>query len=262
MNLKAHRLAREADRVRDWIERELPLDSLGRPLEVFVELPSTNDRLKELALGGAPEGAAVIALSQTHGRGQQGRRWISPPGKGLYLSVLLRPAPENADGAWLAMAAATAVADTLSAAGIPQVSIKPPNDVMTGGRKIAGVLIEPRIGGSGMEFAVVGIGLNLFHTPEDFLSLPPERPATSCRMEGVPIELADAALRVLRALMKRYRQAIHSPRCGDLRTDWAALRGCSSTSCNERKTGAPSQSTFGAQPGMMRNGNGASPVTA
>lgn len=224
MNPDPARELREAHRLRRWIERKLPPEALGRPLELFAELPSTNDYLKGLALEGAPEGAAVVALSQTRGRGQPGRSWISPPNKGLYLSVLLRPPPERAEGPWLAAASALAVADALTSAGVPAISIKPPNDVLAHGRKIAGVLVEPRIGRRGMEFAVAGLGVNLTHGPDDFAALPPERPATSCRMEAVELDLPGALLRVLVALTERYRQ-LAPPRRAELSAAWSAFGG-------------------------------------
>lgn len=206
MNPDPDILLREAAGLSRLIERALPKDSLGHPLEILAETTSTNDVLKERAQAGAAEGTAVLALAQTRGRGQQGRPWISPAGKGLYLSVLLRPHSQALDGGRIAALAADAVRAVLAEAGVPALTIKPPNDVLAGGRKIAGVLVEPRIGRTGCEFAVVGIGVNLKHTAGDFASLPPDRPATSCLIEGVDLSVAQAAARVLRRLTRLYRR--------------------------------------------------------
>ena len=186
-----------SDTLRNSILPRLTPTGMGWSLQVHERLTSTSDRLKDLAQAGAPEGTVVIALEQTRGRGRRGRRWHSPPGKGLYVSVLLRPGGPAAEAGWHAVAAALAVARTLERLGVPSLTVKPPNDVLAGGRKIAGVLIEPRIGGGEIEFVVAGIGVNVRHTPEDFLGSRIEDRATSCAMEGVGATLTDVAAGVL-----------------------------------------------------------------
>jgi BirA family biotin operon repressor/biotin-[acetyl-CoA-carboxylase] ligase len=173
---------------------------LGRPLHLFDRIESTNDECKRLAEAGAPAGTLVLAWEQTRGRGRLERSWHSPPGAGLYLSVLLRPggAPESA--AALPGLAARAVADALAAAGVPEPRVVPPNDVLTGGRKIAGVLVEPRVGARRIDFAVVGIGVNLGQAPGDWAAVELRRPATSCSMEGVRLTVEAAAASILNAL--------------------------------------------------------------
>ncbi len=179
--------------------------TLGLPLEAYEELPSTNDRLRDRAVAGAPEGATVLALSQTRGRGRRGRAWQSAPGRGLYLSVLLRPDWPAAEAGRLAIAGGLAVARALDRAGIAGVAIKHPNDVLVHGRKIAGVLIEPRIGGGRIEFAVVGIGLNLAQTEDDWSGTELAGRATSCALEGRPLTIEEAATAVLDDLDTVYR---------------------------------------------------------
>ena len=213
-----------AERLCRRIERQLPAGALGHPLEVHAELPSTNDRAKARALEGAPHGAAVIAIAQTRGRGRQGRAWVSLPGKGLYLSVLLRPGLPAGESAWLSVAAALAVAELLATAGVPRVTVKAPNDVFAGGRKIAGVLVEPRLDHGRIEFAVVGIGLNLAQEPGDWCGTGVEERATSCRMEGIDLPPAEAAARLLAGLAEAFRAAAGPGRAG-LRARWTALGG-------------------------------------
>jgi len=134
-------------------------------LEWHDRLVSTNDRVKELARQGASHGAIVLADEQTGGRGREGRSWSSPPG-GLYLSVLLRPVQVAAG--LLPLAAGLAVAEAVAAEAGVTAELKWPNDVVASGRKLAGVLSEASTGGSGLEWVVVGIGVNVASVlPED-----------------------------------------------------------------------------------------------
>jgi BirA family biotin operon repressor/biotin-[acetyl-CoA-carboxylase] ligase len=137
---------------------------LGRPRLHLRVTDSTNERARELAGAGAPHGSLVTAGEQTAGRGRQGRRWAAPPGSSLLASLVLRPAPRL-----LPLAAALAVSDAVD--GSPGAErrgaarIKWPNDVVLERdeqlAKLAGILIEARVGGSEENWAVLGIGLNV-----------------------------------------------------------------------------------------------------
>lgn len=127
---------------------------------------STNDEAKRLARDGAPAGTVVVAAEQTAGRGTRGRAWHSPPGLGLYLSIVLRPPIPDLAG--LPLRAAWAVRDAVRAATGVAAEVEPPNDLVLGGRKLGGILCESAFEGGRLEFAVVGIGLNLDHGPGDF----------------------------------------------------------------------------------------------
>jgi BirA family biotin operon repressor/biotin-[acetyl-CoA-carboxylase] ligase len=137
------------------------LAARGGPRLPAIEWPrsivSTSDRLKALARGGAPEWTIVLADEQTGGRGREGRTWVSPPG-GLYLSVLLRP--RGASVGLLPLAAGVAVAEAADELGV-RTELKWPNDVLASGRKLAGVLSEAASGPSGVEWVVLGIGVNV-----------------------------------------------------------------------------------------------------
>jgi BirA family biotin operon repressor/biotin-[acetyl-CoA-carboxylase] ligase len=124
---------------------------LGTPRLHLREVGSTNDRARELAAAGAPHGALVTAAAQTAGRGRQGRAWATQPGAAVTMSLVLRDAP-----ALLPLVAAVAVAKTCG----PQAGaqIKWPNDVLVGGRKVAGILAEGR---PHEGWAVLGIGVNV-----------------------------------------------------------------------------------------------------
>jgi len=138
----------------------------GVPVRVVPETGSTNDDLLALGEAGAPEGTILFALLQTSGRGQFQRPWSSAQGLGLWFSLLLRVQID--DGVIPSQSAipAVAIVKTLESLGISDPGIKPPNDVLCGGRKVAGILVETRTGKD--PFAVIGIGLNVNHAPEDF----------------------------------------------------------------------------------------------
>src|SRR5689334_10909010 len=141
---------------------------IGRRIIVLESTRSTNDFLLQMLTPELPEGCVVFAEEQTAGRGQRGNRWESASHLGLWCSVLLRPGLVLAESARLTDWAAQAVAATgAREAGLEPV-IKPPNDVYLSGRKIAGVLVDTRNERDRIGAAIVGIGINLNHSLEDF----------------------------------------------------------------------------------------------
>ncbi len=158
----------------------------GYPCRWLAEAESTNDVARRWALDGAPEGAVVVAARQTRGRGRREHRWESPEGLGLYASFVLRPDWAATDAPKLSILAGMAAFHALEKAGLKNLRVKCPNDILACGKKICGVLVEPRIGEGRVEFAVVGIGINVGQAVDDF---PPalRATATSCRIEGVKI---------------------------------------------------------------------------
>jgi len=153
---------------------------------VFDKLDSTNVKAKELACAGAEEGTFIIAQVQTHGRGRLDRVWQSPAG-GMYLSVLLRPKIAMEKTSLLSFVAALAVTTTLDSYGL-HATIKWPNDVRVGGKKIAGILLESEVSGNTIAYVVVGIGINLntkmMHLSDDLQS----RSTSMIQELGDPIE--------------------------------------------------------------------------
>ena len=169
--------------------------------EAYDALPSTNDRIRALAGEGAAAFSTVIAETQTAGRGRGGKYWESPPGLGLWMSFLLRPAGKGAPSLTpLLVGLATARAVELSCPGL-HPRIKWPNDVLVEGRKVGGILCE----GVGHDAVVVGVGLNISQRPEDFPSGLRGR-ATSLGAGGCPgvvrAELAGGVLRQARDLVE------------------------------------------------------------
>lgn len=129
---------------------------LGTPRLHLRQTDSTNERARQLAASGAPHGTLVTAGEQFAGRGRQGRTWSAPAGRALLCSLVLRDPPRL-----LPLAGGVAVAEVAST----EAMIKWPNDVLIGGRKVAGILVEGR---PQERWAVLGIGLNVALTPEDF----------------------------------------------------------------------------------------------
>lgn len=129
---------------------------------------STNLLALKLARKGAAEGAVVFTDCQTMGRGRLKRIWQSPPGRNLYASILLRPAIDPADAARITLMAGVAVAEMIAIFCPEGVGLKWPNDVLIRGRKVCGILTEIRTKGKALEALVVGIGLNVNMTGEEF----------------------------------------------------------------------------------------------
>ena len=126
----------------------------------FESLPSTNTELARLASEGAAEGVSIVADEQTAGRGRLQRAWSSPKGAGLYFSILLRPAIPQNHWPLITFMAALAVGDALGEASGVQTDIKWPNDLLSGERKICGILAEAIETPAGRA-VIVGIGINL-----------------------------------------------------------------------------------------------------
>jgi BirA family biotin operon repressor/biotin-[acetyl-CoA-carboxylase] ligase len=183
--------------------------TLGSTVVRFDSVTSTNDIARDLAGAGAEEGVAVIAGSQTAGRGSKGRSWSSPPGEGLYLSVILRPRLEPTGSPILTLAAAVAVATTFRTAFGAAADIKWPNDILLGGRKVCGILVESATQGGALSYAVLGIGVNLLQS-----EFPPEirDRATSLLIEtGLAVTPDEFEPRLFEQLERWYPLAVSSP---------------------------------------------------
>ena len=197
---RGYRLAEVPDRLTPLELRPLlNTHDVGRELYCYEELGSTNDRARELAEEGAEHGTVVVAETQTAGRGRRGRPWVSPPGKNLYLSVVLRPELAPVQASELTLVASLAVCDALRQAGV-DAGIKWPNDLVASGKKIAGILTELAAEPERVHWVVVGVGVNVNARAEDF---PEElrREATSVLLErGAPAPRALFAAACLTAL--------------------------------------------------------------
>src|SRR6266511_4602935 len=144
---------------------------IGREIIVLKQTGSTNDAILQIANANSKEGLVLFAEHQTAGRGQRGNRWESAAGKGLWFSILLRPKIQINDSGRLTIWAIEAISDVIRTEFSLEPTIKLPNDVQLYGRKVAGVLVEMRAQEKAPHLAIVGIGINVNQSPEDF---PPE----------------------------------------------------------------------------------------
>src|SRR6266403_3522744 len=152
----------------DDIKARLKTKLIGSEILVFEETASTNDVVEHLAKSGAREGLVVFAESQTRGRGRRGRAWVSPRGKGLWFSVLLRPTSPTSAASRITVAASVAVARAIRQNCGLDARIKWPNDVMVNGKKLGGVLTELRAEADEILLAILGIGIDVNCQREDF----------------------------------------------------------------------------------------------
>ncbi len=166
---------------------------------------STNDRARELALGGAPHGTVVIAEGQTAGRGRQGRTWSAPPGRALTMSVVSRSDAGEID--LLPLAVALAACDACEAVAAVRCQVKWPNDVWIDARKVAGILIEAR---PQEGWAVIGIGLNV-DTAQDELDSALRATATSLRIATGASVSREETLTALLDALAGWLEALSAP---------------------------------------------------
>lgn len=143
---------------------------LGREMEIYAEIDSTNARAVALAQNGAPEGLLVLAEHQTQGRGRLGRQWFAPPFSSLLFSLLLRPPLQVGQAQRATMLCSLAMVEAVHEVTGLKASIKWPNDLLLQGGKLGGVLTELGARGALLDYAVVGIGLNV---NLDLAALPP-----------------------------------------------------------------------------------------
>ncbi len=177
---------------------------IGRDIRVFEQTSSTNDVIEKLARDGVKEGVVVFAESQTRGRGRLGRKWISPERKGLWFSVLLRPDLRPRETTQLTVASATALRRAIQSETGLKPEIKWPNDILIGGRKVAGILTELSAELDRVKHIILGIGVDVNLAAGEF---PAElkKTATSLKIEsGRTISRAALAVAALRELDRDY----------------------------------------------------------
>jgi BirA family biotin operon repressor/biotin-[acetyl-CoA-carboxylase] ligase len=173
---------------------------IGRDIQVFEQTTSTNDVMEKLARDGVKEGVVVFAEAQTKGRGRLGRKWISPERKGLWFSVLLRPDLRPQEATQLTVASASALRRAIALETGLRPEIKWPNDILIGGKKVAGILTELSAELDRVKHIILGIGVDV---NLDAGELPPElrKTATSLKIEtGETVSRAELAVAVLREL--------------------------------------------------------------
>jgi BirA family biotin operon repressor/biotin-[acetyl-CoA-carboxylase] ligase len=189
-----------------------PVVRLGR-------VESTQSVAFELAAGGAADGTAVVADSQASGRGRRGRPWLDEPGASLLVSIIMRPRLEPSRLPGLSVAAGVAVADALTRTAGLKPRLKWPNDVLVGGRKLAGILLESRVAGERVT-TVLGVGVNL--AQRMFPAELAQRATSVWLVSGRRVD-RDALLTALLDALGEWRQRLERQGFAPVRARWRAL---------------------------------------
>ena len=147
-----------------------PVETVGKRIDCFDSIDSTNAYLKRIALDGAPDGTVAVAAEQTSGRGRRGRSFQSAAGKGVYLSILLRPKLAPSQLMPLTGLIAVAMSRAVDRVAGTHSQIKWTNDLILNGRKLCGILTELSVEGETgeLQYVVAGIGFNVSQREEDF----------------------------------------------------------------------------------------------
>lgn len=168
----------------------------------YREIDSTNNCARALASQGYPEGTVVVAETQTDGRGRRGRNWYSPDSQGIYVSFILRPTLPLKEISRISLLVAVAAAETLATELDINARIKWPNDILVDNKKICGILSEAVTDTDGIEYIVIGIGVNINNQmqefPDDFRTAP-----TSARAEN---EHPCSRVKILQGLLTSFEQ--------------------------------------------------------
>ncbi len=200
---------------------------IGRDIRVFEQTTSTNDIAARLAQDGVKEGVVIFAESQSKGRGRLGRNWVSPPRKGLWFSILLRPKIRPQCATQLTVAAATALVRAIQSETGILPEIKWPNDILIRGKKVAGILTELTAELELVKDIIVGIGVdvNIDDFPVELRKI-----ATSLKIEtGATVDRPSLAAAVLRELDRDYARICVGD-FGELAEEWQ--EGCTTIGQN------------------------------
>lgn len=199
------------------ISSGLPTQFVGRNVLYFASLPSTMDVAKQAARDGAPEGAIVVADEQTAGKGRLQRQWLTPPGSGIALSIILRPSLAHLRG--LTMVASLAAVRAIKETTGLDARIKWPNDLLIRGKKVCGILIDSELQGEEVQAAVIGLGLNVNLAPFAVAGIADTATSLSAELGQEVSRLA-----VLRCLLVKVESYYVALRSGEsLHEEWKSL---------------------------------------
>lgn len=247
---RGYRLLARPDRLlAEEIATGLATALIGRRLLCFDELDSTNTRAALLAEQGAEGGCVVLAEQQSAGKGRLGRRWESPSGVNLYLSIILRPAIPPRHAPLLTFLSSLAVARTIEAESSLRPTVKWPNDVLLHGCKVAGLLNEMNAETERINYVILGIGVNLNMAQEQFPA-DLRYPATSLRLAGgQPIDRIRFCRRLLEEIDRLYR---HYP--ANAEAILAGWRGYFDMAGKEVEAATPDRTIRGIATGLDADG--------
>ena len=204
----------------DELRGQLHYAVIGQRIIVVERTSSTNDAILQLTApqgawvsgppSGTDEGLVLFAEHQTAGRGQRGNRWESPAGKGLWFSILLRPKISVSDSGCLTIWAIETISDVIRMEFSLEPTIKLPNDIRIQGRKVAGVLTEMRAQENAPHLAIVGIGINVNQSSDDFPVDLQGRAISLAMALGQRVDRQKFAVALLRNLDRTYRVRLGS----------------------------------------------------
>ncbi|MCL2828722.1 MAG: biotin--[acetyl-CoA-carboxylase] ligase [Oscillospiraceae bacterium] len=200
------------------------------------EVDSTNSYLKRLAASGAEHGTVAVANSQTGGRGRMGRGFVSQPGKGVFLSVLLRPSTVPPETAALTAFSAVAICEAISAVSPVSPQIKWVNDIIVGDKKICGILSEMSMEAETgqVEYIVIGAGINVNYRAENFPAEIRNKATSLAMLTDEPVSREKLAAALIDAFARMYSQCFTQPEfyvaryrelCATVGRDILVLRG-------------------------------------
>ena len=201
---------------------KLRTETFGKRIKLLDAVDSTQNVAQQLAEEGAPEGTLVIAEQQLHGRGRMGRSWISPKGKGVWMSFILRPSIPLPFTPQLTLLAAVALCRSLRRLTGLDIGIKWPNDLLVGGKKISGILLESSAEEERLKYVIAGVGISLNLDASDYS---PDMLAKAVSLKlaaGRPFDRSETIAEFLHEFEELYRlygQAGFDP----IRTLWEAL---------------------------------------
>lgn len=203
------------------LEQGLKTKTMGQTIYFYEETDTTNNRARELALEGAPEGTLVVAEKQTAGRGRRGKVWESPLGTGIWMSLVLRPQIMPAEASVLTLLCGLATAEAIEAETGLSAGIKWPNDILINGKKAVGILTEMDCEMSEVHFVIPGIGINV-----NTASFPPEIAdiATSLYLEcGKTVSRRRLMHKVLERLEEHYETFLRTGSFAAMLEDYRKL---------------------------------------
>lgn len=232
--------------IRDGLETNM----LGRGKIIhYRETDSTNSKAKELAESGYPEGTIVIAENQLIGRGRMNRKWFSPPGAGIYMSVILRPVLSPTDSPMITIMTAAALADALATIDL-SVQIKWPNDILLNGKKLSGILSEMDTERDLINYIILGVGINV-NTPHTILPDDIKNTATSIMIEtGRSFDRVN----ILKTFLKYLEQYYEYLKREDFYNILAKWKECSNVIGRKIRVDLPNEFYTGKAVDISRNG--------
>ncbi len=188
------------------IQARLKTKIIGRSIQHFPQIESTNTKARELAEQGAPEGTLVVAEYQTRGKGRMSRPWESPAGQNLLFSIILRPTLPPQQTFNLILLVSVALCQSIQMETNLELMIKWPNDLYCREKKLAGILAEFAAESDRLDYVIIGVGLNVNWSPA---ALPEEaQPATSILQEtGIRTSRLEMLVSFLSGMERLYRQA-------------------------------------------------------